>query len=165
VVQGDIIESTRAERVNGRDDHRCFGCGRLNPHRLRLAFYRNPDEERIWASFTPATEHEGFAGVTHRGIVTAVLDEAIGWVIFDRGIWAVTGKLSVTFRRPVETGVATRVRAWVISDRGRAFQAAGEVRREDDEALLAEGTATFIRVPEEQARIWQARYVGGTSDG
>jgi acyl-coenzyme A thioesterase PaaI-like protein len=165
MVEAGAITSSSAEPVNGRDDHGCFGCGRLNPHGLRLAFYRNPDEERIWASFTPATEHEGFAGVTHGGIVTVVLDEAMGWVIFDRGIWAVTGKLSVTFRRPVETGMATRVRAWVISDRGRALQAAGEVRREDDEALLAEGTATFVRVPEEQARMWQARYVGGTSDG
>ena len=150
--------------MNGRDDHGCFGCGRLNPHGLRLAFYRTPDEERIWASFTPATVHEGFAGVTHGGIVTAVLDEAMGWVIVDRGIWAVTGKLAISFRRPVEAGVATRVSAWVVAARGRGVQAAGELRRDDDDTLLAEGTATFIRVPEETARAWQARYVGGRSD-
>ena len=99
--------------------------------------------------------------MTHGGIVTAVLDEAMGWVIFARGIWAVTGKLAVTFRRPVEIGVTTRASARIVADRGKVIQATGELRRSDDGVLLAEGTATFIRVPEDQARAWQARYVAG----
>lgn len=167
MVQGDAaaIEPNGAERVNGRDDHGCFGCGRLNPYGLRLAFYQATGDEGVWAPFTPAPEHEGFAGVTHGGIISAVLDEAMGWVVFARGIWAVTGKLAVSFRRPVETGVATRASAWVVSDRGRALQAAAELRRAEDAVLLAEGMATFIRVPEDQARAWQARYLVGTDGG
>ncbi len=166
MVQGEAaaIVGSRVERVNSRDDHGCFGCGRLNPYGLRLAFYRATGEEGVWAPFTPATEHEGFAGVTHGGIVSAVLDEAMGWVVFARGVWAVTGKLAVSFRRPVEIGMETRASAWVVSDGGRALQAAAELRRTDDAVLLAEGTATFIRVPEDQARAWQARYLVG-ADG
>ena len=40
----------------------------------------------------------------HGGIVTALLDETMGWAIFHQGIWGVTARLNVTFRQPVAGG-------------------------------------------------------------
>jgi acyl-coenzyme A thioesterase PaaI-like protein len=147
-----------AERLNVRDDHGCFGCGHLNPHGLRLDFYAAAEGDGVWAAFTPAPEHEGFAGVVHGGIVAAALDEAMGWAVFVRGVWAVTAKIAIAFRRPVEVGVPARVVGRVVTDRGRLLDAAGELRRAEGEALLAEATATFARVPAAQARAWEERY-------
>ena len=143
-----------------RDDHGCFGCGRLNPHGLRLRFAATADGEGVWAPFTPRSVDEGFAGVVHGGIVTAVLDEAMAWALYARGVWAMTGRIEVRFRRPVEIGVPTRATGRLVADRGRALEVAGDVRCEADGVVLAEATATFVRVPAEQARAWEERYLG-----
>ena len=160
-MQGpDSIAVEPGARLNARADHGCFGCGRLNPHGLHLRFYEAGDGNGVWTPFTPGIEHEGFVGVVHGGIVTAVLDEVMAWALYAHGVWAVTGRIEVRFRRPVEVEVPTRASGRVVADRGRALEVAGEVRREADGQLLASATAAFVRVPEEQARAWRDRYVG-----
>ncbi len=148
------------ERLEARDDHHCFGCGRLNPQGLGLTFFRASEGEGVWAPFKPAQVHEGFPGMAHGGIISALLDEAMAWAISSRGIWAVTGTMTVTYRKPVETGAPIRASGRLVEDRGRKLLLAGELRREVDGLLLAEATATFVRVPEERARAWQERYLG-----
>jgi len=91
-----------------RDDHFCFGCGRLNAHGLQLQFAVTPERDGVWAPFRPSRAHEGFAEIVHGGIVTAVLDEVMGWALFARGIWAVTATIEVKFRKPVAVDVTTR---------------------------------------------------------
>ena len=160
-VGPDPPEETVVAPLNARDDHGCFGCGRLNPHGLRLRFFRAAGGDGVWAPFTPQVEHEGFTGVVYGGIITAVLDEAMAWAVYARGVWTMTGRIEVRFRRPVAIGVPTRAVGRVVADRGRVLDVAGELRREADDALLAEATAIFFRVPEEQARAWRERYLGG----
>jgi acyl-coenzyme A thioesterase PaaI-like protein len=149
--------------VNARDDHYCFGCGALNPNGLHLKFFPTPGQSGVWASFTPERIHEGFTGMVHGGIITTLLDEAMGWAVYAQEIWAVTGRLAVEFRAPVEIGVETVVSGQIASDRGRALDVTGELRRRDDDRLLARATATFVRVPEAKASEWRARYLGGST--
>jgi acyl-coenzyme A thioesterase PaaI-like protein len=160
--RGVAAESVNA-RLNVRDDHYCFGCGRLNPWGLKLSFYEGPDGSGLWAPWTPAREHEGYDGIVHGGIITTVLDEVMAWTAYRRRIWAVTGKITVSFRRPVEIGVPTRASGRILADRGRVLDLAGEVRRASDGVLLAEATGTFVRVPAGQAREWEARYLSDIS--
>jgi acyl-coenzyme A thioesterase PaaI-like protein len=155
---GDVNQREVGLVINSRDDHYCFGCGRLNPHGLRLRFTVTVDGEGVQAPFTPAREHEGFTELVHGGIISAALDEAMGWAVYVRNIWAVTGRLAVSFRRPVEVGVPTVVVGKVVSDRGRVVDTAAELRRADDGTVLASATATFVRVPEDQAEAWRQRY-------
>ena len=145
-------------RLNTRDDHHCFGCGKLNAHGLQLDFYAIEGGTAVAAEFVPKRDHEGFAGLVHGGIISAVLDEGMGWAINAREIMAVTGKMAVSFRRPVEVGEPTWVIGRLIADRGRLLETRGELRRAADDLLLAESTGTFMRVPAEQAAEWQARY-------
>jgi acyl-coenzyme A thioesterase PaaI-like protein len=148
-------------RLNVRDDHYCFGCGRLNPWGLKLSFYESADGSGLWAPWTPVREHEGYDGIAHGGIITAVLDEVMAWTAYQQQIWAVTGKIAVSFRRPVEIGVPTRACGRIVADRGRAIELAGELRRDSDDVLLADATGMFMRVPEEQAQAWRRRYLTG----
>ncbi len=142
-----------------RDDHGCFGCGRLNPHGLRLRFAPTDDGAGVWAPFIPRAVDEGYGGVVHGGIVTTLLDEAMAWACYAREVWVMTAKIEVRFRRSVAVGVPLRVIGRVAADRGRLIETVGELRGEADGALLAEATATFARVPESQARTWWDRYV------
>ncbi len=145
-----------------RPDHGCFGCGALNPCGLHLVFERG--DEGVRARFTPRPQDEGFFGVVHGGIVTTMLDEAMAWAAFGQGLWAVTGKLDVRFRKPVEVGVEVILSGRVVANRGRLVDAAGQIRRASDGAILAEATGLFVRVPESQAREWEPRYLVAPND-
>jgi acyl-coenzyme A thioesterase PaaI-like protein len=147
--------------IEARGDHHCFGCGRLNPHGLKLRFFADPDGS-VWARWHPAPEAQGYGGIAHGGMITTVLDEVMGWVLSYRQIWAVTGRLNVTFRKPVEIGVETLARAWIVADHGRRLEVAADLRRASDDLLLAEGSGVFVRVPPGTAEEWQARYLPGS---
>ena len=160
-MTSDLVpDSSANRRLAVRDDHWCFGCGRQNPIGLKLPFSEEGESGRVWAPWTPAREHQGFEGIAHGGLITTVLDEVMGWAIYRRQIWAVTGTIAVRFRKPVEIGVDTRAVAWVVKEAGRKVDVAAELRRRSDGLLLAEATAIFIRVPHEQAQAWQGRYIG-----
>ncbi|HYO29857.1 MAG TPA: PaaI family thioesterase [Thermomicrobiales bacterium] len=140
-----------------RSDHGCFGCGDQNPCGLRLVFAQTDDGVR--ASVTPRPQDQGFLGVVHGGIVSTMLDEAMARAAFTHGVWAVTGKLDVRFRQPVEVGVEVLVVGRVLAHRGRLVDASGEIRRATDAELLAQATGLFVRVPEARAREWEERYL------
>ncbi len=141
--------------------HWCFACGQLNPGGLGLEFEVSRD--RAEARYTALQRHQGYDGLLHGGIVTALLDEAIGWAIFHQGIWGVTAKISVTFRQPVTIGEDLRVVGEIARDRGRLIETRGTVLRAEDGTVLAEAEATFLRMPEGRRRELEQRY-GGTED-
>lgn len=148
------------EPLATRDDHYCFGCGGLNPHGLHLHFYRNRDGNGVWARWAPTREHEGYTGIAHGGIITTVLDEVMGWALSSQKIWAMTARINVAFRKPVEIGVPTRAMARIERDAGRKLDLVAEIRRESDGSLLADAAATFVRVSPARAAEWNARYTG-----
>lgn len=151
--------------VNVVTDHHCFGCGRLNLHGLQLTFYENPDGNGVWAPFTPTAAFEGYGGIIHGGIVCTILDEVMAWSLYREQTWAVTGQLNTRFRRPVPVGEPVRAIGRIVKDRGRVIDMYAGIRRASDDVLLAEGTATFCRVPKSQAEEWSARYLAGTAEG
>lgn len=139
-------------------DHNCFGCGRLNAHGLQLQLVPDPDGDGVRTRFVPALRTEGYTGMVHGGIITTVLDEVMAWSLYRQGIWAVTGQLTTRYRKPIQIGEETTARGLFVRDRGRAVEMRGEIRRDIDGVLLADATATFIRVPESQAIAWRDRY-------
>lgn len=141
-----------------REDHYCFGCGRENPHGLKLTFF-TAEDGGIRTDWTPSRENEGFTGIAHGGIITTVLDEVMGWAVYHRRLWAVTARIGVGFRKPVEIGVPTVAAARIVAEQGRKLTVTADLRRATDGLLLADAEAVFIKVPEERAREWQARYI------
>ncbi|MDE3112393.1 MAG: PaaI family thioesterase [Chloroflexota bacterium] len=136
--------------------HWCFACGQRNPIGLHLDF--DVARGRAATRFTGEKRHEGYEGTLHGGIVAALLDETMGWAIFQSGIWAVTAKLGVTYRRPVPVGDELRVVGEIVRDRGRAIELRGEIARAADGEVLAEADAMYMRMPEETRRVLEQRY-------
>lgn len=151
-----VIET--GERINVDLDHNCFGCGRLNAYGLRLEFHADA-RGGVRTAWVPAERFEGYSGMVHGGVISAVLDEVMAWSLYRHHIWAVTGEMTVRFRAPIAVGEPTRATGWEVASRGRRIEMAGEIRRERDGALLATATALFIRVPEAQAAAWRERYL------
>lgn len=149
-----LMEESRDDAT----DHACFGCGQLNEHGLRLRLVPDPEGDGVCTSFTPPPRTEGYTGMVHGGIITTVLDEVMAWSLARHGIWAVTGSLTTRYRQPIALGERTTATGYLLRDRGRAIEMRGEIRRDADGALLADATATFIRVPAARASEWQARY-------
>ena len=137
-------------------DHWCFACGRLNPSGLQLDF--DVSSNSATARYIGQQRHQGYDGTLHGGVVTALLDETMGWAIFHQGIWGVTAKLEVTFRRPVPVGEEIVVSGHLVNDRGRTIETTGTVTRSSDGTVLAEATAIFMRMPDDQRAALEKRY-------
>jgi len=126
----------------------CFVCGLENPIGLKVFFY-DDDDGRVIVKFTPRQEHQGYPGVVHGGIISALLDEVIGRVVTSLDIWAVTAKLELKFRKPVPLGEELTIIGEMIRLRSRSFEARGELRLADG-ALAVEGHGVYIRLSEEE---------------
>lgn len=151
--------SEPAAQITIDAEHNCFGCGRLNQHGLRLSFFPH-ERGGVQASFTPARRFEGYDGMVHGGVISAVLDEVMAWSLYRHETWAVTGELTVRYRAPVRVGEPTRAIGWLVSRRGRRIEMAGELLRVSDATLLARASAVFVTVPDSQAESWRQRYLG-----
>lgn len=127
----------------------CFVCGLENPIGLKMAFYQDA-EGRVVAEFTPGDEHQGYPGVVHGGIVTAMLDETLGRVAIAAERWMVTGRINIRFRQPIPVGQTLTVVGEVVAWKKRMLEARGEIRLADGQ-VGAEATGTFLEIPTEQA--------------
>ncbi len=126
----------------------CFVCGMQNPIGLRAFFYQD-EQGRVVAHFTGKEEHQGYPGVMHGGIVTALLDEVIGRVAIAHDLWTVTAKLEVRFRRPVPLGQPLTLVGEMTRLRSRTLEGRGEIQLEDG-TIAVEAEGVYIRLPQEE---------------
>jgi acyl-coenzyme A thioesterase PaaI-like protein len=125
------------------DDQMCFVCGPKNPVGLHLEFW--DDGERYHTRFTPEPHHTGYAGVTHGGIMTAVLDEVMGRLLWMRDLRAATAQMEVRWSRAAHIGETLHFVGWIEEARGRLVKCAAEARNEAGQ-LVARASAKFMRL-------------------
>jgi len=140
------VPRIRDDWLNDRSTYqRCFVCGQRNDGGLRAVYRQEGD--RIVTEFTGHDAHQGFPGVVHGGLISALLDETMGRTALLHGAWTMTGRLEVRYRAPAPAHRRLVVSAWLTRERRVAFESRGEVRL-DGEELVAEGRGLFLRVPE-----------------
>ena len=125
----------------------CFGCGKENESGLRLDFEIR-DDGKLETRFTPRSNHGGWEGVFHGGLMATLLDEAMMAYLYFTGTNAATASLSVRFRAPVGIGEELVVTAWEKGRRGRVVEMTAEARREG--AVVARGSSRCLVVEEEK---------------
>lgn len=133
----------------------CFVCGRKNPHGLHMTFYDN-GQDMVLAEYTVPDAYQGYPGVVHGGVVSAMLDEAVGRValIGDHHHFMMTVKMQVKFRHPVPVAVPLRIIGEVVKMRGRIGQAIGRVELPDG-IIAAEAELVLADLPPELRRTDQ----------
>ena len=129
----------------------CLVCGLKNPFGLHTAFYEL-DNKEILAVFTPRKEHQSYPGRLHDGIISTILDEAIGRAIMmhaDDEVWGVTVDLQVRFKKPVPLDQELRVVGRITNDSSRFFEGIGELLLEDG-TVAAECHGRYLKAPLEK---------------
>lgn len=101
--------------------------------------------------------------MTHGGILSTILDEAMSWAITNNGDIGVTTRMSITFRRPARVGEELRVVSQLTKRRGRLIEAMAEITEVESGDTIAQGEARFVRVSREQAEEWRESY--GAAEG
>ena len=126
----------------------CFVCGMENPIGLKLAFYETGDG-RVIAPYTPCEDHQGYPGVVHGGIISALLDEVAGRACIVTGRWVFTARMKIRYRRPIPLGQPLLAVGEVVDARRRRMVARSEVRLAGGE-VGAEAEGLFLEVPVEE---------------
>ena len=128
------------------EDHNCFGCSPGNSTGLQMKFYIN-EKRDMAVSWLSVPEHLcGWANVVHGGIISTILDEAMGWAAL-----AILKKLvlsrsiSVDYMKPVFIGQEIRAEGSVReveSERKGVMQAC--IYDESDEILAKSSSAVSL---------------------
>ncbi|MFB3881479.1 MAG: PaaI family thioesterase [Armatimonadota bacterium] len=123
-------------------DDMCFACGAGNPIGLKLQFRFDGDD--YVTDFVVQPEHQGWTGVAHGGLLATVLDEAMARLLWEKGLNAITGRLTVRYHKPLAIGESIRVRARITKQRPLGIETSAEAMRGSD--LIAEATAVSVEV-------------------
>ena len=157
VAERVIGESLR-QRV-GRFDfaaHECFACGQLNVAGLHLELHAAGD--RCWTETSLPARFQGWASITHGGVVAAILDEVMAWSLIGADRLGFTARLEVDFRRPVPIERPIRAEGWIVDRRRRRFDTAARIADVETGEILAEARAVYLGAPLEQEAALRDRY-------
>lgn len=124
------------------DDNYCFACGRENHCGLKLSF--NYSNGKLTSEFTPSKIYQGYKDITHGGIITTVLDEAMIQAAIAEGIMPVTAEISVRFKKSLMVDEKTIVEAEIIKKGSRLIEAQSRLLKESDGTVIAEAHAKLI---------------------
>ncbi len=127
----------------------CFVCGLANHNGLQLRFYETGPGE-VTADYTVPDHFQGYPGVVHGGIVTAMLDEVTGRAHMhgEQTRFMFTAKLEIRFRKNVPVGEPLRVVGQVEKSKSRMASSTGKIYGPDGD-LLAEAKALLVNLPED----------------
>ena len=123
----------------------CVVCGVYNDASLNSVFYEL-ENDMIVGITQPKDIHQSYPNRMHGGMISALLDETLGRAaqIGHPDLWAVTGELSVRFKKPVPLNEPVKCVAKITRDTSRGYFAEGFV--EDGKGnILATAKGTYVK--------------------
>jgi uncharacterized protein (TIGR00369 family) len=127
-----------------RDNSTCYVCGRENPVGLAVEFQINEEARSISAKFIPKEAHQGYEGIVHGGILSALLDEAMAKLAYSLGIPAVTAEITIKFKSPASPGEELNIFGMLLRETHGLIQAEAKIER--GPVLVAEAAAKLLRI-------------------
>lgn len=137
------------------DPHHCFVCGELNKRGLRATVYATTG--LAWTEVTLGPDFVGWSDKAHGGILATLLDEVMGWALFEHDCWGVTAELTVRYLKPVDISRRLRVEGEVAEANRRLFRTHGRIVDEDG-AVLATADARYVAASEARKAELRAAY-------
>lgn len=125
----------------------CFVSGNWNPLGIGIAVHREGDEAVATVTLGPA--YEGAPERSHGGIVAAIFDDVLGYLLRFLQQPAYTGELTVRYLAPTPIQQPLEFRARVERVEGRKIDAIGEayaLAEDGHRTHVATGTARFIAI-------------------
>jgi len=103
----------------------CFACGSNNGLGLGLKFYKDKDNT-VFGSFFADPKFEGYSGIIHGGIIATLLDSAMTHCLLLQDIPALTGRLSIKYSAPIQTGTVVKLEARIVHQFHEMFMLEGK---------------------------------------
>lgn len=126
----------------------CFGCSADNKFGLHLDFVRSGP--KVIATYKPPVHFQGWAGMVHGGILSALLDEAGVWTLAGlRHRVGLTRDLDVHFRRPMYVGEEIQISGIIEDEKGPIVSVRCELHNPRQD-LCVEGLAKVFMLSREQ---------------
>ena len=125
--------------------HACFVCGESNPAGLQLRFHT--DGRVVRSVFNPRSEHAGFKGVVHGGILATVLDEIMVWACaVNARKFGFCAEMTVRYHQPANPGEPLTATAELVADRrGRVLEASAALHNPAG-VLVASATGKYMPI-------------------
>jgi acyl-coenzyme A thioesterase PaaI-like protein len=124
----------------------CVVSGLANPMGIAIRVHRDGDESVARVTLGPA--FEGAPGRAHGGIVAAIFDDAMGFVLTMEQQPAFTGRLMVTYRAPTPIGEELEFRARLAERKDRKLIIRGTATARS--TVVAEAEGLFIAISPER---------------
>lgn len=134
-----------------KEGYDCFGCSPDNPIGLHMEFFEDGDE--VVSFWRPQEHYQGWVDTLHGGIISALIDETAGWVVFRKLQTAgMTSRLSVSFKKPVMTTDPQLILRAHIVESKRNFITIHVTLENAQSQLCAEGDVTYYAMNEGKSR-------------
>ena len=134
----------------------CFICGLENPVGLHLHIYET-ELGVVETKYTAPEHFQGYPGVLHGGIVSALIDEIAGRAHMGSDPknprFMFTAKLEVKYRKNVPVGKPLKIIGKAGKSKSRSAEAWAGIYEAGSDELLAEGNVLLINVPQDQFDI------------
>jgi len=127
----------------------CVVSGLANPMGIAIRVHREGDD--AVATVTLESAFEGAPGRAHGGIVAAVFDDTMGFVLSMERTPAFTGRLTISYLAPTPVCEELEFRCRLRERNGRKLLIVGEARHDGD--VVAEAEGLFISIPPERLGI------------
>ena len=137
------------------DPHHCFVCGELNARGLHTTIYAT--SSLAWTDVTLGPDLVGWSDKAHGGILATLLDELMGWALFEHDCWGVTAELTVRYLRPADVNRRLRVEGEVVEASRRLFRTRGRILDEDG-SVVATAEGRYVAAPEARKAELRAAY-------
>lgn len=138
--------SNNMEQINSpsaQPSHRfCLMCGQDNPFSFGLKFKKSADGA-VSATFTGNRNLQGYIGVMHGGVLSALLDTAMAQCLLHQDIEAVTGELTVRYLEQVDCDGTLDIRAWIDSSLPPLYHVKSQIRIGNK--IVCKGKARFMQ--------------------
>jgi len=129
---------------------KCFVCGRNNQSGLNMIFAKT--NEGVQGKYKAQEKHCGYKGILHGGIISALLDECIGWAVSQKeNKMYVTGELNIRYKAPVPIDQYLTIMGY-FSDKqfdGKKYRNGHGHVIDDQGFVYATGKGTFFPIPGE----------------
>ena len=124
----------------------CFVCGSENPHSIGLTWW--VDEEGVLTSeFTLTDAQQGPPGCAHGGASAAILDEAMGLVVWAAGLKVAAVNIEINYHKPLPLYQPLTLRARITErDDSKTFST-GEICLPNGTVAVS-GRGIYVTAPQ-----------------